>query len=156
LFIFIRKDPAVIQEQDRQAREPGTTSGAYLPQFPGSAAAPPQRTLMDILEDTVGRFPEASALDDGRKSLSYAELLAAVRAFGRTLHGRGLGAGDKIGVRIPSGSNDLYVAILGILLVGAAYVPVDADDPEDRARLVFGEAQVAGTVTAGAGRGGPR
>ncbi len=143
------KDLEVTQEQYIEAPDSGITGGAYLPQFPGAAAAPPQRSLVDILEETARRFPEASALDDGNKSLSYAELLKAVRAFGRTLHGRGLGAGDKIGVRIPSGRNELYVAILGILLVGAAYVPVDADDPDERARLVFGEAKVAGIVTGG-------
>ncbi len=36
------------------------------------------------------------------------------------------------------------------MAAGAAYVPVDADDPEERARLVFGEAGVRGVIT---GRG---
>ncbi|WP_307459361.1 Pls/PosA family non-ribosomal peptide synthetase [Pseudarthrobacter oxydans] len=121
-------------------------------------ATPPERTLVDILHDTARRFPDASALDDGHQSLSYAQLLSAVRAKARELHRAGLGAGDKIGVRIPSGTNQLYIAILAVLLIGAAYVPVDADDPEERARLVFGEARVAGTVR-GAGEivtDGPR
>lgn len=119
----------------------------YRPQLAGSPLAPPERTLMAILEDTAARFPEASALDDGRHSLSYAELLAAVRAKGQELHAAGLGAGDKIGVRIPSGTAGLYISILAILHIGAAYVPVDADDPEERARLVFGEARVAAVLT---------
>ena len=34
----------------------------------------------------------------------------------------------------------------GILLAGAAYVPVDVDDPDERARLVFDEADVAAIV----------
>jgi non-ribosomal peptide synthetase component F len=59
--------------------------------------------------------------------------------------------GDKIGVRIPSGTNELYIAILGILMIGAAYVPVDADDPDERARLVFGEAKVAAILRCGLG-----
>ncbi|HJV99189.1 MAG TPA: Pls/PosA family non-ribosomal peptide synthetase [Arthrobacter sp.] len=119
----------------------------HQPQLPGSGVAPPVRTLVDILQETARRYPDASALDDGRQSLSYAQLMEAVRAAGRELHLAGLGAGDKIGVRIPSGTNGLYVWILAILLVGAAYVPVDADDPEERARLVFGEAKIAGMVT---------
>ncbi len=49
-------------------------------------------------------------------------------------------------MRIKSGTVDLYVAIMGILVAGAAYVPVDADDPDERARLVFGEADVAAIV----------
>ena len=49
-------------------------------------------------------------------------------------------------MRVSCGTTDLYVAILGILLAGAAYVPVDADDPDERARLVFDEADVAAVV----------
>ncbi|MHA7224051.1 Pls/PosA family non-ribosomal peptide synthetase [Arthrobacter sp. RHLT1-20] len=109
-------------------------------------AAPPERTLIDILQDTATRFPDASALDDGHESLSYAQLLAAVRATAKELHLAGLGAGDKIGIRIPSGTNRLYLSILAILMVGAAYVPVDADDPDERAKLVFGEAGIAGIL----------
>ena len=141
---------------DQQAQHSGppqalaTVSPAFRPQLPGSLDAPPERTLVDILQDTAARFPDASALDDGHESLSYAQLLAAVRARAKELHLAGLGAGDKIGVRIPSGTNLLYVSILAILMVGAAYVPVDADDPEERARLVFGEARVAG-ILRGAG-----
>lgn len=128
---------------------PPSAAVIHAPQLPGSLAAPPVRTLVDILLETAERHPEASALDDGQQSLSYSQLLTAVRAAARKLHLAGLGAGDKIGVRIPSGTNDLYISILAILLVGAAYVPVDADDPEERARLVFGEAKVAGVLGAG-------
>ncbi|MDX6283948.1 MAG: hypothetical protein QOH03_5019, partial [Kribbellaceae bacterium] len=80
-------------------------------------------------------------------SLSYHELLGQVTKFARRLTDLGIGPGDRVGVRISSGHNDLYVAILGSLQAGAAYVPVDADDPEERAELVFGEAQVAAIVT---------
>jgi len=128
---------------------PAPALTTYRPQLPGGTAAPAERTLVDILEETAASFPEASALDDGQKSLSYTELLRAVRAFAARLNAAGLGRGDKIGIRIPSGTNELYIAILGILMAGAAYVPVDADDPEERARLVFGEAKVAAVVGAG-------
>lgn len=120
----------------------------HRPQLARAAAAAPPRTLIQILQETAHRFPDASALDDGRTSLSYAELLLEVKAYGRDLHQAGIGAGDKVGVRIPSGTNELYVAILAILHVGAAYVPVDADDPDERARLVFAEAGVAGILRA--------
>ena len=62
------------------------------------------------------------------------------------LNAMGVGRGDRVGVRIRSGTVDLYVAIMGVLAAGAAYVPVDADDPDERARLVFGEADVAAVV----------
>lgn len=57
--------------------------------------------------------------------------------------------GDRVGIRMPSGGRELYIAILGTLAAGAAYVPVDADDPQERADLVFGEAKVRGVIGAG-------
>lgn len=110
--------------------------------------APPERTLLDILRATAERHPEASALDDGSGALSYRELLAQVGRIATRLHEAGVRRGDRVGVRMPSGSKELYLSILGILSVGAAYVPVDADDPDERARLVFGEARVRGVIGA--------
>ncbi|MBP1242319.1 non-ribosomal peptide synthetase-like protein [Frigoribacterium sp. PvP120] len=113
----------------------------------GRAAAP--RTLVDVLEATTAAHPEASALEDERGALSYRELSAQVAVAASALAAAGVGRGDRVGVRMPSGDRRLYVAILAVLTAGAAYVPVDADDPEERADLVFGEAQVAGVVGAG-------
>ncbi len=71
------------------------------------------------------------------------------------LAARGIGRGDRIGIRMPSGSYSLYVAILATLATGAAYVPVDADDPDERAELVFSEANVVGVITDEGLLGGP-
>ncbi|WP_441959572.1 Pls/PosA family non-ribosomal peptide synthetase [Mycolicibacterium houstonense] len=117
------------------------------PQYVRSPLAPEPRTLVDILNDTARRFPDAPALDDGTVQLTYSELTADVADSVAWLAARGIGRGDKIGIRMPSGSYALYVAILSVLACGAAYVPVDADDPDERAELVFGEANVVGVIT---------
>ncbi|MHC9295594.1 Pls/PosA family non-ribosomal peptide synthetase [Mycobacterium sp. LTG2003] len=109
--------------------------------------APPPRTLVDILYETARSFPDAPALDDGTVQLTYAELIADVEDSVAWLAARGIGRGDRIGIRMPSGSYALYVAILSALATGAAYVPVDADDPDERAELVFREANVVGVIT---------
>ncbi|MEJ7832113.1 MAG: AMP-binding protein, partial [Nocardioides sp.] len=82
----------------------------------------------------------------GTDRLTYAELESAADDLAAELHAVGVGPGDRVGVRIRSGTTDLYVAILGVLVAGAAYVPVDADDPDERARVVFDEADVAAIV----------
>ncbi len=107
----------------------------------GDRAAEP-RTLLDILRETTARHPEASALDDGSGALSYRELTARVIRTAARLNAAGVRRGDRVGIRMPSGSRELYISILGIMAAGAAYVPVDADDPDERAALVFGEAEV--------------
>ncbi|MHA7239957.1 Pls/PosA family non-ribosomal peptide synthetase [Arthrobacter sp. TMS1-12-1] len=128
------------------APSPETETAPVAERFLASGRAPAPRTLLDVLRSTAAEHPSASALDDGTVSLSYTELMAAADLFAAVLHDAGVGRGDAVGVRLPSGTNELYIAILGVLAAGAAYVPVDADDPDERARVVFGEARVAAVV----------
>jgi non-ribosomal peptide synthetase-like protein len=108
------------------------------------AAGPPpaERTLIDVLAATVEQHPTAAAIDAGGRVLSYRDLAAEVDALRARLAAAGIGRGDRVGVRIASGTAELYVAVLAVLAAGAAYVPVDADDPAERAELVFGEAAI--------------
>ena len=106
----------------------------------GTLAAEP-RTLVDIVLATAAAHPDAAAIDDGA-ILTYAELLEAVQEQAAELHAAGVGRGSRVGVRMQSGTRELYIAILATLFAGAAYVPVDADDPDERADLVFGEAKI--------------
>ncbi|MGW7007800.1 Pls/PosA family non-ribosomal peptide synthetase [Streptomyces sp. NPDC054933] len=115
--------------------------------FPGRPA-PAARTLVDVLDATVAAHPNEPALDDGHTVLTYRALAAEVAAERRRLSAAGIGVGDRVGIRVPSGTNDLYICILAVLAAGAAYVPVDAEDPDERAELVFGEAAVSGVLGA--------
>jgi len=105
--------------------------------------APRPRTLWDIITTTAEIHPEAAALDDG-EIITYAELVHEVQLWATELHVNGVRRGDRIGIRMTSGKRDLYLAILSTLAAGAAYVPVDADDPDERAEMVFGEADIDG------------
>ncbi|MFD3504084.1 Pls/PosA family non-ribosomal peptide synthetase [Streptomyces sp. NPDC058678] len=116
--------------------------------FSGGPAASP-RTLVDVFDASVRSYPDELALDDGTTRLTYRQLAAEVEILRRAMAGAGVGLGDRVGVRVPSGTNELYVAILAVLAAGAAYVPVDAEDPDERADLVFGEAEVRAVVGAG-------
>ncbi len=103
---------------------------------------PPERTLVDILTATARQHPNAPALDDGTAVLTYRQLMTEVDARRDILAGEGVGIGDRVGIRVESGTAELYLSILAVLAVGAAYVPVDADDPDERAELVWAEAGV--------------
>lgn len=117
-----------------------TAVDADDPLLRGHLAAAP-RTLVDVFAATAATFPDEVALDDGTPR-TYAELQRDAAVLAGRLRAAGIGPGGRVGVRATSGRNELYVAILGVLHAGAAYVPVDADDPDERATLVFGEAGV--------------
>ncbi|WP_375003447.1 Pls/PosA family non-ribosomal peptide synthetase [Gordonia sp. PS3] len=118
------------------------------PEYLLSSQAPAPRTLCEILAATAERYPDAPAVDDGDRMVSYSELAVLVRRVARRLASIGIGRGHRVGIRMPSGDRHLYIAILATLYAGAAYVPVDADDPDERARLVFGEADVDAIIDA--------
>ncbi|GKQ39673.1 Pls/PosA family non-ribosomal peptide synthetase [Streptomyces sp. A012304] len=129
---------------DDDIREPfGDTA-----RFSGGRAAAP-RTLVDVFDASVRSYPDEPALDDGTTALTYRALAVEVERLRRRLAAAGVGLGDRVGIRVPSGTNELYVAVLAVLAAGAAYVPVDAEDPDERAELVFGEAEVRAVVGAG-------
>jgi non-ribosomal peptide synthetase-like protein len=135
---------------DRQPIELlGLAEGPPAPALFRSPDAPVRRTLVDILDATVRAHPAARAIDTGAAQLTYRELADEVEALRATLTGHGIGVGDRVGIRVSSGTAELYLAILGVLAAGAAYVPVDADDPAERAELVFGEAGVCAVIEDG-------
>ncbi|MFD6183722.1 Pls/PosA family non-ribosomal peptide synthetase [Streptomyces goshikiensis] len=123
-------------------------AGGKSARFSAGPAAPP-RTLVDVFEASVRAYPDELALDDGTTRLTYRSLAAEVERRRRALAAAGVGLGDRVGVRVPSGTNELYAAVLAVLAAGAAYVPVDAEDPDERAELVFGEAGVRAVLGAG-------
>nr|WP_156365090.1 Pls/PosA family non-ribosomal peptide synthetase [Sciscionella sp. SE31] len=125
-----------------------TTRTAVRAQY-GTTTAAPARTLHEVFAATVRAHPNAPAIDDGNRVLNYRALAERVETLAHRLTEHGIGRGDRVGIRLTSGSADLYIAILAVLTCGAAYVPVDADDPAERAELVFTEAEVCAVLTDG-------
>lgn len=114
--------------------------------YPYQEPAEP-RTLIDILDAQISAHPEAQAIDNTTTSLTYAELSKSIHEKLDQLRAAGVVAGDRVGIRLSSGSLQLYISILGVLAAGAAYVPVDVDDPDERADLVWEEAGVCAVLT---------
>jgi non-ribosomal peptide synthetase component F len=111
--------------------------------------APALRSLLDVFGETVARWPGRTAIDAPDVALSYGELAEAARALAGTLRTLGIGPGDRVGVYVSSGTAQLYVAILGTLHAGAAYVPVDADDPPSRATSIWASSGACAVIEDG-------
>lgn len=109
-----------------------------------ATAPPPARTLIDIFVQTVRSHPHVVALESPTRQLSYLETATEAQRLADRLRTAGIGPGSRVGIRVPSGTVYLYLAILGTLHAGAAYVPVDWDDSADREATVFSEADRSG------------
>lgn len=75
--------------------------------------------------------PHASALAYGDERLSYGALLARAAGIADYLRGQGLQAGEPVAVVMHKGWEQI-AAVLGILLAGGAYMPIDANLPAKR------------------------
>ena len=146
--------PAVTGPRVRPPGRPGRPGApARRPHARTDRTSPPRAagtiielTLLDLFEATVATWGERPAVDAPRGLLTYNDLAAEVHELAGRLRDGGVGPGDRVGVRVPSGKADLYVAILGALAAGAAYVPVDADDPDARAEQIFTDAGVCAVI----------
>ncbi|MFF2144926.1 amino acid adenylation domain-containing protein [Kitasatospora sp. NPDC058190] len=87
--------------------------------------------LPELFQAQVARTPDATALTEGGRSLTYAELNARANELAHTLLARGAGPEQRIAVLLPS-SAELVVALLAVVKSGAAYVPVDPKYPVER------------------------
>lgn len=111
-----------------------------------TSTPPSRRTLVEIFQQTVRDHPHSTAIESSTRKLSYRDLATQAAELARHLRSIGVGPGSRVGIRVPSGTTDLYLAILGVLHAGAAYVPVDWDDSEDRAATVYAEAGVIAVI----------
>ncbi|SDO60984.1 non-ribosomal peptide synthetase [Lentzea jiangxiensis] len=105
-----------------------------------TAHAVPDATITDLFEAQVRRTPEATAVVDGGEAWTYAELNARANRVAHRLIAQGVGPGRYVAISLPR-SAELLVAVLAVLKAGAAYVPVEPDQPADRVAFVLGDAR---------------
>ena len=87
--------------------------------------------------------------------MTYGELERRANQLARFLRSRGVQRGDLVGLWVER-SMDAYVALLGILKAGAAYVPLDPDYPVERVRFILSDCRARALVTSTAFAVGPR
>lgn len=75
--------------------------------------------------------PHAVAVIDGDRVLRYAQVAERGRRIARLLADAGVRPGDLVGVHLDR-TADLPIALLGVLMAGAGYVPLDRSHPEER------------------------
>jgi amino acid adenylation domain-containing protein len=88
---------------------------------------------------------KAAVIGDGR-TLSYQELLLAIDDMAARLSDLELGMNHLVGICLPR-SVDMVVAMLAVLRLGAAYVPLDPTFPRERLTHMVTHSQLTAIIT---------
>ena len=107
------------------------------------SAWPAQKNIIEFFEEQVIKTPAQIALVYEEQQLSYASLNAKANQLAYYLLGKGVKHESLVAVCMER-SVEMMISILGILKIGAAYVPIDAAYPE--ARIDYMLADTAATV----------
>ncbi|MEI6278564.1 MAG: amino acid adenylation domain-containing protein [Verrucomicrobiae bacterium] len=114
-----------------------------------ATAYPRDSTIGRLFASVAGNFPDKPALVQDEESVSYREMLSRASALAKELGV--LPPGTPVGI-LATGSLDVIVGLLGILLAGGAYVPVDPAQPMERICFLLRDAGVSLVVTDGSAR----
>jgi amino acid adenylation domain-containing protein len=104
--------------------------------------------IHSLFEKQVERTPQAPALVDGDREITYAELNADGNRLAHLLRRRGIAPNMRVGICIKR-SAETIVAMLGILKAGGAYVPLNPEHPHARLRLQLTESNALVLITNG-------
>jgi amino acid adenylation domain-containing protein len=100
------------------------------------------RSLHERIEAQVERTPDAVAVALGKESLTYRQLNARANQLAAQLRALGVGSDDRVGVLMER-SFEMMIGLLAILKAGAAYVPLDPEQPRQRLSLILEDARPA-------------
>ncbi|WP_284746384.1 non-ribosomal peptide synthetase [Amycolatopsis sp. RTGN1] len=97
------------------------------------------------VHDRALRHPDAVAVADGTRRLTYAELNAGAAAVAESLSRKGVRPGDAVAVGLPR-SAELIQVMLGVLRLGGQVVPLDRQSPPARRDVILADAGAAAVV----------
>ena len=88
-------------------------------------------TLHGLIASQARRTPAKTAIEFQDRKLTYRQLDEESNQWANYLTSKGIGSGQLVGLCVPR-SEQMVVALLGILKSGAGYVPLDPAFPNER------------------------
>lgn len=106
----------------------------------------PASTLHALVSDQVARTPDHIAVESNGQRLTYTELNHYANALAHTLIAHGVTPNSVVGVYMERTAT-LLVGLLAILKAGAAYMPLDPNQPAERLATMIADATPALLLT---------
>ncbi|MGK8467309.1 amino acid adenylation domain-containing protein [Nocardia cyriacigeorgica] len=109
----------------------------------------PEVTLVDLIQSQARRRPDADAIRYNGITLGFGELQRRANRVARALIAQGAGPETLVAVAMPR-TEQLPVALLGVLTAGAGYLPIDTSYPAQRLEFMLGDARPTCILTTAA------
>ncbi|MEV6796618.1 amino acid adenylation domain-containing protein, partial [Streptomyces sp. NPDC051320] len=140
----------VVADPDRRVRSIDLLTDQEQSRAVSAGAGPvcslPWRSVPEAFRGQTARTPDAVAVRDQHRTLTYAELDTTANDLAHYLTERGVGPADVVALAVPA-TADMVVAMLAVLKAGAAYLPVDPEYPPSRIGYMLDDARPALLVT---------
>ncbi|MFD6275312.1 amino acid adenylation domain-containing protein [Streptomyces sp. NPDC060209] len=98
-------------------------------------------TVVEMFLEQARTRPDAIAIVDEHRSLTYRQAASLSSQLAHHLIGRGLTAEQVVGISLGR-SADMVIGLLGVLQAGCAFVPLDPQWPAERRAVVIEDARV--------------
>ncbi|WP_446039161.1 amino acid adenylation domain-containing protein [Streptomyces sp. SID1121] len=132
--------------QEDPALSPGAGVPARVAAYNTTALALPEGALHDLFAAQAARTPDAVALVQEDRRLTYRELDHAANALAHRLIGAGVRPGDAVGLLFDR-SFAYVITVLAVMKSGGVYVPLDPRQPAERLSWILGDTGAVLLVT---------
>jgi amino acid adenylation domain-containing protein len=109
-------------------------------------AYPSNRCIHQLFEAQAAAHPDKIAAQFGDASLTYSALDRRANQIANLLYQRTVGVNKPVGILIER-SLDMLAALLAVMKVGRAYIPLDPTHPAARLKHILGEADIGALIT---------
>ena len=107
---------------------------------------PADRCIHELIESRAAMTPQAIAIEDGSRQITYSELNGRANQLARFLRGTNVGPDVPVAVCLKR-SAELLIALLGVLKAGGACVPLDPDYPSERFAHILRDSRAPVLIT---------
>lgn len=118
----------------------GATQVDLLTLGRGQQAGSPERLASSLVTARAAEHPEAVAVKGTGIRLTYAALDRKANQVAQLLLAHGVSCGSRVGVCLPRNA-DVSAVMLGIMKIGATYLPLDPANPPQRLGSILAESQ---------------
>lgn len=112
-----------------------------LKRNPAPTNFPSQKTLVQLFEEQVEKNAQSIAFEQNGRIVTYQDLNSSANQMASYLSSLGVKEHDLVAV-VMDRSDKMIIALLAILKLGAAYLPIDANYPMGRVRFMLEDASV--------------